>query len=455
MSKRIDLTQGSITEKLVKLAIPIMGTSFIQMAYNMIDMIWVGKVGSKAVAAVGTAGFYPWLAMAFIIISKVGGEIKVAQAIGNKNTKGAKSYIKAAIEINLILAIIYSIVLLIFNRQLINVFNLGDADVILMARQYLIIVAIGMLFYFINPVFTSIFNGLGNSKSPFKINTIGLIANIILDPLFIFGFGPIPHLGVIGAALATVLAQVIVSICFIVMIVKNKDHLFNIKLFRKIDFKYYEVLYKLGLPIAIQNGLFTMFSMVMGVMVASFGPVAVAAQKVGSQIESISWMSADGLAAALSTFVGQNYGARKYDRINKGCKSGIITGLIWGTFTTIVLLSFNKEIFSIFINEGEAIEKGSNYLRILGYSQLFMCIEIIICGIFKGIGRTYMPSIISIVFTGLRIPMAYILSRPNILGLDGVWWSITISSIFKGILLLTLFSLLYKTKKLYNEIREK
>ena len=181
MDKRIDLTEGNITEKLVKLALPIMGTSFIQMAYNMIDMIWVGKEGSNAVAAVGTAGFYPWLAMAFIMISKVGGEIKVAQAIGNKDTKRAKSYIKAAIEINLILALIYSVFLLIFNRQLIYLFNLGNNDVILMSRQYLIIVAIGMVFYFINPVFTSIFNGLGNSKSPFKINTIGLMANIILD----------------------------------------------------------------------------------------------------------------------------------------------------------------------------------------------------------------------------------------------------------------------------------
>lgn len=454
MDKRIDLTEGNITEKLVKLALPIMGTSLIQMAYNMIDMIWVGKEGSNAVAAVGTAGFYPWLAMAFIMISKVGGEIKVAQAIGNKDTKRAKSYIKAAIEINLILALIYSVFLLIFNRQLIYLFNLGNNDVILMSRQYLIIVAIGMVFYFINPVFTSIFNGLGNSKSPFKINTIGLMANIILDPLLIFGAGPIPALGVIGAALATVAAQIIVSICFIFMIIRNKEHLFNIKLFRNMDFKYYNVLYKLGLPVAVQSGLFTLFSMAMGVIVASFGPVAVAAQKVGSQIESISWMSADGLAVALSTFVGQNYGARKYDRINKGCKSGIITALVWGIFTTVILVVFNRQIFSIFINEPDAIQKGSDYLRILGYSQLFMCIEIIVCGIFKGIGRTYIPSIISIIFTGIRIPMAYVLSKPNFLGIDGIWWSITISSIFKGILLLSIFSVLYKLKKLYKEIKE-
>ncbi|MRZ29173.1 MATE family efflux transporter, partial [Paeniclostridium sordellii] len=181
MQERIDLTEGKITEKLIKLALPIMGTSFIQMAYNMIDMIWVGKAGSSAVAAVGTAGFFPWLAMAFITISRVGGEVQVAQSMGKHDIKETKSYIKAAIEVNIILALIYTLVLLIFKDSLIGFFNLGDINVINMSKEYLIIVAIGMIFYFINPVFTAIFNGMGNSKTPFRINTIGLVTNIVLD----------------------------------------------------------------------------------------------------------------------------------------------------------------------------------------------------------------------------------------------------------------------------------
>ncbi len=120
MKDRLNLTEGRITEKLLKLSLPIMGTSFIQMGYNMIDMIWVGKAGSKAVAAVGTAGFFPWLAMAFIMISKVGGEIKVAQSIGANNISTTKSYMKSAIEINIILAIIYTISLIVLNKQLIG-----------------------------------------------------------------------------------------------------------------------------------------------------------------------------------------------------------------------------------------------------------------------------------------------------------------------------------------------
>ena len=450
MDKKIDLTEGGIVEKLVKIAIPIMATSFIQIAYNLIDMMWVGKNGSNSVAAVGTAGFYPWLAMAFVMFSKIGGEVKVAQSMGEKNTKEVKSYIKSSIELNVFLSITYTLVLILFNKQLIDIFNLGDLEVITMSRQYLVILAIGMIFYFINPVFTSIFIGLGNSSIPFRINTIGLIANIILDPLLIFGFGPIYALGTNVAGIATITSQIIVTCVFVGYIIKNKIEYFKVKYFRNIELEYFKTLYKLGLPVAIQNALFTLISMAMGVIVASFGPVAVAVQKVGSQIESISWMSADGFASALSTFTGQNYGAYKFDRINKGSKIGLIGALIWGSITTLVLVFLGDIIFRAFINEPDAIIKGVDYLKILGYSQLFMCIEITITGILKGLGRTYIPSVTSIVLNLARIPMAIVLSKPDILGINGIWWSISISSIFKGIILLSIFVILNKSKKLYK-----
>ena len=116
-----------------------------------------------------------------------------------------------------------------------------------------------MMFYFINPVFTSIFVGLGNSKSPFKINTIGLVTNIILDPILIFGIGPFPTMGVIGAALATIISHIVVFLCFVSLILKDKSEHFKIKLFREVDFTYYKTLFVLGTPVALQNGLFTVF----------------------------------------------------------------------------------------------------------------------------------------------------------------------------------------------------
>lgn len=450
MDKSINLTEGSMIGKLIKLSIPIMGTSFIQMAYNMTDMIWIGRVGSSAVAAVGTAGFFTWLAMAFIMISKIGAEIKVAQSIGKQDVKSTKNYITSALQINIVLAILYGLFLLGFNKSLIGFFNLGDSDIISMARTYLIVMALGMVFYFINPVFTAIFNGLGDSKTPFIINTVGLIFNMVFDPVLILGLGPIPAMGVLGAAIATVAAQIVVALCFIYTIIQRKQEYFKLQVFTKPHMESVKTICKIGFPAAVQSGLFTGFSMIIGRIIAVWGPVSIAVQKVGSQIEAISWMSAGGLSTALGTFVGQNYGAQKYDRIEKGYKVSIGLAIAIGIFASCLLIFFGKPIFSFFIPEAEAIAQGEMYLKILGYSQLFMCIEITTTGAFNGLGRTYIPSIISIALTAARLPLAYILSKPEWLGINGVWWSISISSILKGVVLVTIYLYLRKQGKLYR-----
>lgn len=454
MEKRMDLTKGSIIPTLVKLALPIMGTSFIQMAYNMTDMIWIGRVGSSAVAAVGTAGFFTWLAMAFIMISKIGAEIKVSQTIGAHLYKETKGYVQSALQINIVLAIIYMFVLLIFKAPLVGFFNLGDQEIIQMSYTYLEVMALGMIFYFLNPVFTAIFNGSGDSKTPFIINTIGLVFNIVFDPLLILGFGPIPALGVLGAALATVAAQIVVSLCFIVIMIKSRATYLKVNLFAKPDFKSMKTLCSIGFPGALQSGLFTLISMTLGRLVAAYGPVPIAVQKVGSQIESISWMTAGGFSTALGAFVGQNYGAKQYERIQKGYQTTVALAIGLGVFATLLLVFAGKPIFSFFLPEAEAIEQGEVYLKILGYSQLFMCIEITTQGLFNGLGRTYIPSIVGIVLTGARIPLAYLIAQPQFLGIDGVWWAITISSVAKGIVLVGIYLYLKKRNRLYLHQQE-
>lgn len=449
MENRLDLTNGSIGNKLIKLSLPIMGTSFIQMAYNLVDMLWVGKAGSDAVAAVGTAGFFPWLSMAFIMLSRVGGEVKVAQSVGENNINNTKLYIKSALENNIILSILFSMVVIIFNKSFIDIFKLGNESVILMSRQYLVIVSFGFFFFFLNQVLTGIFNGLGNSKTPFLINTVGLVTNIILDPILIFGLFGMPKLGVAGAAIATISAQIVSSIIFLYKIKKSNDEYFKIKLFKNMNIPFHKDVIKIGIPVAIQNGMFTLISMVIGILIASWGSTAIAAQKVGSQIESISWMTSDGLSVAITSFIGQNYGANKFDRVKKGCKAGILSALLLGVITTLILVFGGGIIFSLFINEQDAIIKGEMYLKILGYTQIFNCLEIIVCGIFKGLGRTYISSVVVTVLTALRIPMAYVLSNKSILGLNGIWWSISISTFLKGALLISIFIYLYKNEKLY------
>lgn len=436
-----NLTEGSIARALVKLSLPIMSTSFVQMAYNMTDMIWIGRIGSKAVAAVGTAGFFTWLAMAFILIPKIGAEVGVAQSVGKKDTSAVKESIVHTLQIGIVLALIYSILLIIFREPLIGFFNLGDAEVSGMAKDYLVIIAAGMIFSFMNPIFTAILNGYGNSTMPFYINVIGLIANMILDPILIFGIGPIPAMGVTGAAIATVAAQLLVMLVFLFKIKGIMPLFKQINIIQKPNKERIMAIFKLGIPVALQSGCFTIFAMIIARIIAQWGPVAIAVQKIGSQIEAVSWMTAGGFSTALSAFVGQNYGAEKHERIYRGYFVAMgIVGMI-GIFTTMLLIFGAKPIFAIFIPEEEAIKYGIVYLKILGLSQFFMCMEIATAGAFNGLGKTIPPAVIGIALNALRIPAALILSNENLLGLNGVWWSISMSSVLKGLILTTWFTI--------------
>ena len=210
----------------------------------------------------------------------------------------------------------------------------------------------------------------------------------------------------------------------------------------------------LGLPVAIQSGMFTGFSMCIGVIVAKWGPVAIAVQKVGNQIESIAYTTADGMASSVSAFVGQNYGAGKVDRIEKGAKVGIMFAIFWGALTMFLLVFGADFIFKFFIDEPEARRIGANYLMILGFGEIFQCLEIIVTGVLRGLGRTYITSAVSIIFTGARIPMALILSSALGLGLTGVWISISLSMGIKGIVMLSVY-LNYKRRGKLVESKSK
>jgi Na+-driven multidrug efflux pump len=321
-----------------------------------------------------------------------------------------------------------------------------------MSISYLAIIGLGMIFFFLPPVFTAIFNGHGDSKTPFLINAVGLLTNIILDPLLILGIGPFPELGVVGAAVATIFAQFVVAMTYIYIIRKKTDFFIEVNFLKKPDWSHLGRIIKLGIPAALQSGAFTMIAMIITRILSRWGSTPVAVQSVGSQIESISWMTAGGFQTALSAFVGQNYGAKKWDRIYKGYYTAISIIAVIGVITSCLLIFLPGPIFSIFIREKEVVKEGIKYLRILGLSQFFMCMEIATAGAFNGLGKTVPPSIVGVIMNALRIPGALLLAVAVPLGVTGVWWSISISSILKGIILTTWFVIFLNRRP---EIREK
>ena len=432
MQKKIDLVNGPVLSSLTRLAVPIMATSLIQLAYNMTDMIWFGRIGCSAVASVGAAGMYMWLSNGLAALAKMGGQVYVGHALGASNSEEAAEYASNALQLTLILGIIYGLVCILGAKPLIHFFHLNQAQVIRDAIYYLEITCGLVLFSFLNQTYTGLFTAIGNSRPVFLATTTGLVVNIILDPVLIFGIGPFPVLRVTGAAIATVIAQMIVTVMFFIFAMKDTVLFQYVRYLKKPDLHHMKGIVRIGFPTSVQSMLFTGISMIIARLVAGYGDAAVAVQKVGSQIESISWMTADGFAAAVNSFTSQNHGAGKKRRIYQGYVSAL------------------KVVFRIFITEKDVIPLGVDYLRILGVSQLFMSLEITTAGAFSGYGKTVPPSVISIVFTALRIPLALILVHTT-LALNGIWWSITISSILKGVLLFVWFYIFMRGEKLiYN-----
>lgn len=433
MNKKIDLLKGHIFTSLTGLALPIMVTALVQMAYSLTDMAWIGFVGSPAVAAVGAGGMYVWLSQGVVALAKMGGQVKVAHSLGKGNKEEAAIYASGSIQMGLLFALLYGLVTFFGARPLIGFFGLNDASVAYNAQVYLKITCGLIIFSYLNSIITGIMTAMGDSRTPLLANFIGLVLNMILDLVLIFGVGPLKGSGVAGAAIATVMAQAVVTTVFLIAIRKDQMVFDKVKVLCKVPWDYMKAMIRIGFPASVQNFIYTSISMILTRFVTGFGDTAVAVLRVGGQIESISWMTADGFGAAINSFVGQNYGARQYGRVKKGYFTATGVMFVWGLFCTVLLIAFPEQIFGLFIHEPEVIPMGVSYLVILGFCQMFMCIELTTVGALSGLGRTLLCSVISVVFTSARIPLAMVLNSTS-LGLDGIWWAFTISSIIKGIL---------------------
>ena len=328
-----NLTKGPILKTLTKLAIPIMASSFLGTLYNITDMAWIGLLGSKAVAGVGVGGMFTWLSQGLAAMARMGGQVQVAQCIGRGERDRAHGFAQAAVQLATLMGMAYAVISLVFTRQMVAFFQLTDPEAQIAALSYTKIACGLIVFSFLTLTMTGLYTAQGDSKTPFLANLIGLVTNMILDPVLILGPGPFPKLGVVGAAIATVTAQAIVMTMMIlgVIIQKKENVLKGIRLTAKIPKEYLGGLCRIGIPTAIQGMAYCAISMVLTRMVSAYGAEAVATQRVGGQIESISWNTADGFAAALNAFIAQNYGAGKMERVRKGYRASSVDGRYLGT----------------------------------------------------------------------------------------------------------------------------
>ena len=442
-STKGNLTEGSILRVLTKLSMPIVIAAFFSTAYSITDMAWIGKLGGDVVAGVGTGGMYVWLSSGHIALSRMGGQILVAQELGRGNRSSAARYVAETIRLTILSGILFGAICLFFTDALVGFYGLSSVAAIESAKIYLRIVCGLIIFSYMGQVLNGLFTAQGDSKTPMIANFIGLSANMILDPVLIFGVGPFPALGVAGASIATVSAQAVVVSVMLIHVVRDKNGyniLKDIKIIERTDRKYRNRIIKMGWPSAVQSMVYCGISMILSRMVSEFGDAVIAVFRVGGQFESISWNVANGFSSAMNAFSAQNFGAGRMDRVKKGYRISFITVVIWGGLITALMVFCPAQISSLFFHTAEEITLCSNYLIIVGFSQIFMCVELMSVGAISGLGNTKICSVISVVFTVIRIPIAFVLCATP-LAENGLWWALTISSVLKGLIFWAAFHL--------------
>ncbi|WP_156286517.1 MATE family efflux transporter [Oceanivirga salmonicida] len=428
MKKRIDILEGSIGKNLFKLSLPVILTSLISILYNLTDIKFISTyLGDKEVSSAAAATFFIIFAMSFLMIAKNGAQILVAQSIGAKIYKHARAYARIAIILTTIFSILCLLISLIFTKELIMLVGVSEPDYLVSAIKFLRICSLGFPFLFMTFTLSAIISADGDTFAPFVFTSTGILVNVLLDYVFLGIF----KFDISGAAIATVLSQVISAVLLCIYIRTPKSKFRKMKIF-KIDNPYmYMRLIRIGLPSGISQALFTIISIVIAHKIAGIDIKALGVQRLGVQFEAFSWNIASGLSSAVATYVAQNYGAKKYDRVSEVYRLSMKSISIFGLMISIVFIAFARPLYSSFFEDEKFVNYGVYYLRIIGLTQIFQCIEIITGGAFNGIGKVKQPTIIGVIGTSLRIPFVYLLAP--IFGINIIWWVISASMLLKGI----------------------
>jgi putative MATE family efflux protein len=440
MSRRVNLLDGDIVTSMIKLSLPLMATAFIQIAYSLVDLMWLGKLSTDAVAAVGCIGFFVWIAQALTLIAKTGLSVGMSQAYGKDDRESLISILRSGFQVNFIIYVLITLIFILFKKQLVGFYRL-EPSVEILAFQYFDVIIFGLLFLFLAPALSTCFYAVGNSSLPFKIAAIALVTNIVLDPLLIFGVGFFPKLGVRGAAVATVFAQFVQIVIYIFVGIKYKELYVKVNFFEKLDKDFCLDILFLGVPICLTSIVHALVGIKLNSYIAGYGAAAIAAYTIGAQIESVSWLTAEGFATAISTFFGQNYGAKQFDRLSEARNKSLMILTIFGLIVSSLMFIFSREIFEFFIPvDKEVISIGSLYLKINAISELFLAYEIGVTGMLNGLSLTKYPAFNTVIFNILRIPLAIVL-MPKF-GVNGLWIAMSVSTFIKGVVMLIIYNVL-------------
>ena len=416
-----DLTVGSESKCIFNFALPMLIGSLFQQLYNTADSIIVGRfVGKDAMAAVSGANPIMFLLTSFLMGITLGFSILISQYYGSKNISKVKSTIDTTYIFIFIASFFITLIGVCFSENILKIMNTPN-EIFELSKGYLIIIFAGTLFSTGYNSICAILRGLGDSTNPLYFLIISTILNIILDIVFIIYF----NLGVNGVALATIIAQAVAFIFSVIYLNKNHDVL-KIKIRNlKYDSEIFKAGLKLGLPSAIQQTLFSVGNITLQSLVNGYGTAAMAAFGAGSKIETFISLPIMNLGSAVSTFVAQNMGAGKVERVKKGVKSSIVMSLSIAIFVIVIIFLFKENLIKLFNTDAEVIAIGSRYLLTIGPFFFFIGTSFMLTSAIRGAGASMFAMVSSMISLWIaRIPASYLLS--SFYGVNGIWMGIPI-----------------------------
>ena len=430
-NKRGDLTKGSLFKHLIQLAVPITFGYILQDAFNIVDMIFVGRLGSAAIAAVGVSGNLLRLIGVFSLGISTGAGIMVAQYIGARNHAQAGYVAMQAILLAIFFAIGIGIVVYPLAEIGLRLVRMTDPDVIELGTTYIQIILVGISTMFLSMTLGSIFRAGGDAVTPMIVLVFSTIINIGLDPMLIFGLWIFPKLGVAGSALATLIGRGIGVLILLVLCFSGRApvSLKNVPI-RADIVEMFDILW-LGIFSSMQGFWRHLSRLGFLWVIGPYGKVAVAAYTICMRLRILVMNPGFGIANAVAPLVGQNIGAEQIDRAEESAKIGNIIGTTIMSGIGILFLVFPQMFIRIFTDDIEVIQIGKLYLQFLSLTFGFIAFSLVLGKALTGAGDTLSPMIITLgAQMGVGLSLVIILS--HFIGLKGVWIGIALSNVVQG-----------------------
>jgi putative MATE family efflux protein len=432
------MVSGSVDRAILHLGAAM--AALLQAGFLVVDTFWLGRVGPVALAAASTAGFTMWLAQTLGEGAAAGSGSVLARAIGAEDGEGAVRSAAAGQTLGVWGSAIVSAAGLLVSHATFA-FMGTDAVVTAEGLKYMWVIFAGIPLYFLFVWLSAAFRAVGDARTPLRLLALAAAVNVLVDPVLIFGLGPLPALGVTGAALATVAAWLVASAWGWVLLGRLGIRPRVFAFLRPPLDETWRAL-KVGLPLALEGALFSLIYILLTRVITSFGTPAVAALGIGHKLEVLNYFVCAGIGAAATTLVGQNLGAGEPRRaVRCAWRSLFLTCLPVGAIT-VLLVAFPEIAIGVFSGDGDVIAAGVTYVLLVGMTQLFMAAEVVMLGAFAGVQWTVWPAVIVVGFTAVRVPLAmWLVARGW--GVEAVWFAIASTTVVKGLILGALFGLRY------------